>query len=296
MKGFAGWLHDYDFNDPGLVALKAFATAQGATWPYWSNNLEDYLALIRNAAAAADQPALINTLRNYFSRWTCEQVSPGFFGTIGNAITGNLGKLALVGFGIIFAWILKSGFTGEFFTSLANTEQVRGLVTFFFVLATTGIIVLFSLGIFWLETNDDVTKRLAAAKDLLTIVIGVLGTIMGFYFGSATGEAAKMSISALSPPVVHVGETPTITGHISGGTKPYKYTVAFSDPNKALTDEQLKNLKFEGTSTDGTVTIKMTPPPVTGPVTVNYELSATDDKSAKASSSGTFYLEPKKAP
>ncbi len=51
-----------------------------------------------------------------------------------------------------------------------------------------------ALGIFWLQDNDAVKVRFDAAKDLLTIVIGVLGTIMGFYFGSATTGTANLAL------------------------------------------------------------------------------------------------------
>ena len=169
------------------MALRTFATTNLADWPYWSDETKPYTDLIGSKAAPADQKALTATLTAYRARWNKERKVAGFWQMIGN----NFGKIVLVAFGIYFAYLLQKGLLLE---TLDNPEQVRGMLTFFFVLVTTSIILLFALGIFWLQDNDAVKVRFDAAKDLLTIVIGVLGTIMGFYFGSATTGTANLAL------------------------------------------------------------------------------------------------------
>ncbi len=210
------------------------------------------------------------------------------------------GKIALIVVGLVFVALMAGGlFFSDFYSSLARTEQVRGLITFLFVLVATSIILVFALGIFWVETSDDVTKRFTAAKDLLTIVVGIVGTIMGFYFGTATGDSANMSVSAFSPPVVHAAESVTMTGHINGGAKPYKYSITFTDPNKTLTAEQLSALGHSDESKDGTISWKITGPAVKDGVeaVANFKVTVTDAKNVNTTSNGILYIEPaKKAP
>jgi len=208
MTGFASWLHDLNAEDPDLTALKAFAAGHTPSWPFWSDDPADYLRAIRAAPNLANRDQLTDALTKYFVHWRGTQVSEGM----------SSGKIALIVVGLAFVVLMAGGlFFSDFYSSLARTEQVRGLITFLFVLVATSIILVFALGIFWVDNSDDVTKRFTAAKDLLTIVVGIVGTIMGFYFGTATGDSANLSVSAFSPPVVHAAESATMTGHITGG-------------------------------------------------------------------------------
>jgi hypothetical protein len=292
MKGFAAWLHNLVSIDPNVAALKAFASTNGATWPYWSDDPADYLAAIRNAPNIANRDLLIDTLSKYFVHWRGVQAAGGLSG----------GKKVLIVTGVLFVLLMAGGlFATNFYSSLAHTEQVRGLITFLFVLVATSIILVFALGIFWIDNTDDVAKRFTAAKDLLTIVVGIVGTIMGFYFGTATGDGTNLAIASvlLSPPVIHAGENATISGHINGGTKPYKYTVSFVDPDPsgALPADDLNKMKVavDG-SKDGVISNAIAAPAkVDKPKILFYTLTVTDAKSTMSVSNGAIYLEPAKA-
>lgn len=207
------------------------------------------------------------------------------------------GKLALAAVGIAVVVLMTLGlFFTNFYSSLGHTDQVRGLVTFLFVLVTVSIILVVALGIFWVENADDMLKRFAAAKDLLTIVVGIVGTIMGFYFGSATGESASFSVSnaALVPQVAETGQSVSLSGHINGGSKPYKYTVIFVDPAGTLTTAQLAALKISESSADGAVSKEIKLPAIDKPAVLFYTLTASDAKNISAVSNGALYIEIKK--
>jgi hypothetical protein len=207
------------------------------------------------------------------------------------------GKLVLAAAGVAVVVLMTLGlFFTNFYSSLGHTEQVRGLVTFLFVLVTVSIILVFALGIFWLDNPDDMLKRFAAAKDLLTIVVGIVGTIMGFYFGSATGESSSFSIAnaALVPQVAEAGQAVSLSGHINGGSKPYKYTVIFADPANTLTAAQLGAMKLNEGSADGTISKDIKLPPVEKPAVLLYTLTASDAKNVSAISNGALYIEAKK--
>jgi hypothetical protein len=287
MKGFASWLHDLNADDPDLAALKAFADGNTPPWPFWSDDPADYLRAIRTPPIPANRDQLTDALAKYFVHWRGTQISAKM----------STGKIALIVVGLLFAALMAGGlFLTDFYSSLARTEQVRGLITFLFVLVATSIILVFALGIFWVENSEDVTKRFAAAKDLLTIVVGIVGTIMGFYFGTANGEGANLSVSAFSPPVVHAAESVTMTGHINGGVKPYKYSIAFTDPSKALTAEQLSALGHSDESKDGAITWKVTGPAVKdgAEAIANFKVTVTDAKNVNTTSNGILYIEPAK--
>ena len=155
------------------------------------------------------------------------------------------------------------------------------------------IILVFALGIFWIDNSDDVAKRLTPAKDLLTVVVGIVGTILGFYFGSATLENGNLSIGsmALVPPVVHVGESAALLAQISGGAKPYSYTLTFTAPGRALTEEQLAGMKITGKSSDGTIAQQVKAPSTKTSALLLFTLVVTDSKSHNAISSGALYAE-----
>jgi nicotinamide riboside transporter PnuC len=102
-------------------------------------------------------------------------------------LASHLGALFLVLFGAVVAVAIIYGLfsNARFFTSIAESGQARGLITFLFAFSTIAIILLVAVATFWMP-KDDVQLRFDKAKDLLTIIIGVLGTILGFYFGSAS--------------------------------------------------------------------------------------------------------------
>lgn len=71
----------------------------------------------------------------------------------------------------ITVWVSRSGDVGF----------ARGLITSLVVLATVTIALTLVFGLSY-SKNESFEKRFALGKDVLTIFIGLLGTIMGFYY------------------------------------------------------------------------------------------------------------------
>jgi hypothetical protein len=144
--------------------------------------------------------------------------------------------LALV-VGIVYA--LAAG--QPFLATLQNIEQARGLITFLITVTTIGIAILLAVSTLFGTAGDDQDKRFDRGKQVLSIMIGIMGTIVGFYFG--TSQAAQSSTG--QSPVVTQQQGPTISSvtaskldpkkgepfmvsfSISGGKAPYKYTITF---------------------------------------------------------------------
>lgn len=65
-----------------------------------------------------------------------------------------------------------------------GSNVARGLITFLVAIITVAIAIILTLSAV-LSDSTDYKERFALGKEILTIFIGVLGTIVGFYFGSA---------------------------------------------------------------------------------------------------------------
>ena len=102
---FGPWLRSSTDNSPALVALRAFATAQGPVWPYQSNTVDDYLATIDQAAPNNASDLKLAVYR-YYGIWLAQSIASGRR-RIG------FGSIALVVAGLIIAAFLLYGVLTE---------------------------------------------------------------------------------------------------------------------------------------------------------------------------------------
>jgi len=171
-------------------------------------------------------------------------------------IYSNFPLLAAVGASIIIFLMMASIFwpfvwhSGNPETTLlrelSKVEVARGLITFLVAVSTVGIaLVLIVYAVTAPETvTNEAEKRFSMAKEVLTILIGVLGTIVGFYFGSTMKQPEmptqtqsqqqmlplKLENFKVIPSDVKVGDKFKIAAEISGGKPPYDYSVVFTPP------------------------------------------------------------------
>jgi len=68
-------------------------------------------------------------------------------------------------------------------------------------------------------------ERLSKGKEILTVLVGVLGTIVGFYFASNTDGSVKMTVAVVdAQKSVEAGEGFTVLAMTAGGELPYDST------------------------------------------------------------------------
>src|SRR5712692_3437777 len=68
---------------------------------------------------------------------------------------------------------------------LKDITVARGLITFLIAVTTMGIAIMLAISTIFSKDGDDGDKRFDKGKQVLSVLIGLLGTIVGFYFGSS---------------------------------------------------------------------------------------------------------------
>jgi len=167
--------------------------------------------------------------------------------------------LLIFGGGLLAAVI----FEAPVIERLNDPAFTRGLITWVIVLATIGIaFVLIYQAFFSLESSDDRFRR---GREIFTGLMGVLGTIVGFYFGSAEKPGTGLEVAA-----IRLADKQLIS-HISGGTRPYRYSVTSTE--KDFT--QIKKVSDDGWVTE---TLPQVPQPSS-----TLTIDVVDGKDQKAS-------------
>ena len=165
---------------------------------------------------------------------------------------------------IVFAVILIMGLYRSNM-DLSVKDTARGMITYVVSVVTVAIGMFLVVASAFLSGSKDLEKRFAFGKDVFTILVGVLGTVMGFYYGQTAASGAggtntntnnqqqaaqtlQISTPQANPATPRINTDVTVTADISGGDPPYKYTITFTDPN-AVTGPPATEVE----STDGKI-------------------------------------------
>jgi hypothetical protein len=99
----------------------------------------------------------------------------------------------------------------------AEPAYARGVITVVISLSTIAIAFVLVYQAFFAEKSDE--DRFRQGREVFTGLMGVLGTIVGFYFGATDGMGGRLTMAAIR-----------LTGRevvtfVSGGLSPYRYTL-----------------------------------------------------------------------
>lgn len=298
MPNFSSWLMNQDPSGSAAKAMQDFAALPANQWPAASNAFEDYFRTIATKAPDGQRNDLLAALGRLHERWVAQeragvpQQSQGFW----QLVIVNGGLIALLAGGLVIAGALVYGIfvSGWFLTSMAQPDYARGLITFLFSFATIAIIVLVAVAIFWMK-EPEVKARFDHAKDLITILVGVLGTVLGFYFGTAsTAVPAPLAVSAatLNQQSAAAGGAVSISAKASGGTGPYRYDVIITSAVPGL---DTSKLEIKGKSSEtGQISEKISIPADSKTGDVAVRVVVKDNRGGQAESSeGKFTITPK---
>ena len=134
-------------------------------------------------------------------------------------------------FGVLGGVVLYTILTGLQDPKLLGLLQYiptsRGLITFLVTLVTVTIALILALSTI-VSNSPDRSERFKDGKDLLFALIGVLGTIIGFYFGLEPNEAQlKLAPVVLTNEAPSVGDKLNLISFATGGEAPFKFEIAF---------------------------------------------------------------------
>jgi hypothetical protein len=122
---------------------------------------------------------------------------------------------------------------------MAKVEYARGLITYLFAVVTIGTAVLLVVSALTSPADESHEKVFQRGKEILSLLLGVFGTIVGFYFGSEAARGAMpLAIAPLqvsSQTVVPKGQI-TLKTFVYGGHAPYKYSVGFDHAPQTPTE------------------------------------------------------------
>ena len=222
-------------------------------WPSRIKNIE----VLKRAISESDAPeavkkGLLEDLKALWVeyekiKWAGQKNQQGLMGCMDKVIAALvlnpmatvIGGIAILLIGIIFFALAGKN---EFLQNLSNVEFARGLITFLFAIGTIGIALIITFSVFASERSLAESKeRFYRGKEILTILIGILGTIVGFYFGSPTNAAKEISPIELSEiqmsdlkPVME--KSLSLCCLVTGGSPPYKYTLTIMEGEKMLVE------------------------------------------------------------
>jgi hypothetical protein len=206
MSSFDSWLDGRPPTDAEAVDLLQARSALGPAWPAGSDGWAAYATAIAGSTAVADKGHALASLERAWRRFAPATDMRGFWQTIAGWVSNVYFWAVLLGGGIIFV-LFSHALDKEMLDRLARPEQARGLITFLFAVATVGIALVIVLAVF-LSTGgkEEVSERFQMGKDVLALLMGVFGTILGFYFGSeiASGrQPAVQQVTAPAPPATN---------------------------------------------------------------------------------------------
>jgi hypothetical protein len=120
---------------------------------------------------------------------------------------------------------------GRVLVGMGKTAFARGLITYLFAVVTIGTAVVLVLSAL-LGTDK---AKFDSAKEVLALLLGVFGTIVGFYFASelaAAENTRQLTVSAvLSAQEAAPGSSLTVTASVIGGSAPFRYSMVIdADP------------------------------------------------------------------
>ena len=195
MKTFGAWLWEKQTSTDQCVRdFVPVVVKLGGDWPLSSSDKVDYENAVKTWADQASQASLLNNLDLLWAKYRRDvgnnRTARAPWATL-MPLFGVMAVVAIIVTGLYFMYSV------DFLEKVSKVEMARGLITFLFSSITVAIFLMIIIAVFVSDLETDMlAQRFQHGKDVLTLLIGVLGTIIGFYFGQATaprGEPQKLA-------------------------------------------------------------------------------------------------------
>jgi len=130
---------------------------------------------------------------------------------------------------------------GSVLLSMSKIEFARGLITYLFAVVTIGTAVVLLVFVLTTTPTSDTDQRFQHGKEILSLLLGVFGAIVGFYFGSEVTKGHEDRSIRIAPlrftgtPAIS-GRTITLSTVLSGGKPPWKFGVGIGEGHPSPVD------------------------------------------------------------
>ncbi len=170
---------------------------------------------------------------------------------------------------------------------MGRIEFARGLITYLFAIVTIGTAVVLVVSALTGTDSDVHKERFQRGKEILALLLGVFGTIVGFYFGSEISQKGSFALTAapirLSERAVRSAGAITMETYISGGQPPYTYGFAFDKDQVEVT---------EPVEVNGWIDRTITAPQVTAERSIKVHLIVLDSTTGRVELYSTVDVKP----
>jgi hypothetical protein len=166
------------------------------------------------------------------------------------------------------AILIAIGVDAPALSRLSDPAYARGLITWLIVLTAIGLAFILVYQAF--NNSGQSEEGFRRGREVFAGLMGIVGTIVGFYFGSADKTLGTLS---LADPIQ---DGIAITTFVSGGTPPYRYTVTVDSSEKTLAKDPEK----VRTADTGWIKFDLSNPPAGA---ANLTISLTDAKEQRVS-------------
>jgi hypothetical protein len=184
MKGFGDWLSESKLGLTDIIDLRKRSAAM--QWNSKSDKIGDYVTAVQNSSGlcVGTKNETLACLYRLWPLYESQEVRDGR----GTAVTGWIVTVvALLLLGLIGYLVIKA----DPFSSTHPQDPTRGILAFLFGLTTVGVIVIVVVAVLFESRETTLEERFQRGKDILTILIGLLGAILGYYFGQQSVQQER---------------------------------------------------------------------------------------------------------
>jgi hypothetical protein len=138
---------------------------------------------------------------------------------------------------IIATLIYRAGI----YDNLRDPAYARGVITFLIVLSAIGLGFFLTILTFFGSCDTQAeAEKFRRGREVHAVLVGVMGTVVGFYFGNAEKNTSKLEVT--SPQIIATTTGKHLAAHITGGTPPYRYTLTFETANSGVFNPSALNV------------------------------------------------------
>ena len=193
MTGFGNWLNESKLNLMEITTLRNSITGLPGWQDIKSDKIAEYALILRRISCSRNRTVALDSLYNLWPLYETQQNRSRSGVSATGWVVAFVSALLL----LLIWWVLTHIGTASGQINLGDINT-RGLLAFLFGLTTVGIIIIVVVAIFFESGETTLDQRFQRGKDILTILIGLLGVILGYYFGQANAYADKHGGQAVS--------------------------------------------------------------------------------------------------